>query len=97
METYTLITATLNVVREKFKQVSQQLLKNQILSFHNYSEIIHSAQAQNIFKWAWFFLYMFRNAFQTITALLISNQAVIQMQRTYPLFSLTYNTYQLFF
>ena len=50
METDTLITATLNVVKEKFKQVSQQLPKNQILSFHNYSEIIHSAQAQNIFK-----------------------------------------------
>lgn len=32
---------------------------------------------------------MFRNAFQIITALLISNQAVIQIQKTYPLFSLT--------
>lgn len=50
METDTLITVTLNVVKEKFKQASQQILKNLILSLHNYSEIIHSAQAQNIFK-----------------------------------------------
>lgn len=50
MEIDTLITATLTVAKEKFKQASQQILKNQILSLHNYSEIIHSAQAQNIFK-----------------------------------------------